>query len=114
MVVAQFRIDYMQGFMTVREPVLDKRKQRLKKRANVAVRVKGYVLIPKRLVTVCGGGAFQGDYPFKNEIPVSTRLRRIMQRFVLAPRLWTKLQDDRHLRRASGQQAAAHPACRQA
>jgi hypothetical protein len=30
----------------------------------MAVSVKGYVLIPKRLVTVCGAGYFHGDDPF--------------------------------------------------
>ena len=31
----------------------------------VAVGVKGYVLIPKRLVTVCGFGYFHGEDPFQ-------------------------------------------------
>jgi hypothetical protein len=44
----------------------------VKKGAHVTVGVKGYVLIPKRLVTVCGAGYFHGDDPFKAENPASS------------------------------------------
>ena len=45
---------------------------RVKKGAHVAVGMKGYILIPKRLVTVCEAGYFHGDDPFKAEIPASS------------------------------------------